>query len=594
MIKLSTIWSNAWPEALAVWSNYTRLVPATLCLSTAAASREGLTSSFAMIRFVDQRIVINLESIKNLGLNEYAVEILAHEIGHHVYAPANATDNLRLIARIQKSLPSLDRHVGLISNLYTDLLINDRLQRQSSLNLAGVYKVLANNMNGPSLIWSVYMRIYEILWKLDKGSLCKKKLDGRAETDAWLGSKLIRVYSREWLHGSGQFATLMLPYLLEQREDYKDPILKLTDLEGSNEGSSVRGVINVEDDEKEGSLHPAENPLITGEDEKSESDSSAETGDNTQESGSSQGQIREPYEFGDILKAAGMKMSDQEIAAAYYRERALPHILPFPRSSTPVSMDSLPEGIEPWGLGDSFDEIDYLQSLIQSPTIIPGLTTVKQVYGTQPGKSYDKEVVDLDIYVDSSGSMANPRRNTSWLTLAGTIIALSALRAGARVQVTLWSGKSQVQQTPGFVRDEKQILNVLTGFFGGATCFPIHSLRDTYMGTQKSKRSTHILMISDEGITTMFEDDEKGNSGWDIAAQALKTAQGGGTFVLNLPEYFGKAEWSGRDSDIISRACGEQGWVLYNITDWDQLLLFAKDFARRHRDGLITAQRSLK
>jgi hypothetical protein len=579
MIDLSAKWSHAWPEALAAWSRYTRLVPATLCMKTSEALKEGLSGSFAMIRFVDQRIVIDLESIRKNGLEEYSLEILAHEIGHHVYAPANATDNLRLIARIKKSLPGLERHTGLVANLYTDLLINDRLQRQSSLDIAGIYRCLAKVSRNRTSLWALYMRIYEKLWNLEKGSLCKVPLDGRGETDAWLGARLIRVYSREWLSGSGQFALLLLPYLLEQELDALEPMSGFSDLKGSNKGSSIRGIINREDDEKASPIHPAENPLISGEEnlpiEEMETDSIEE--------GSSKGQIREPFEFGEILKAAGITLSDQEMAVAYYRERALPHILPYPEIQSREKEETLPEGIDLWGLGDPFDEIDYLQSLIQSPALIPGLTTVKRVYGTQPGKLKSTEVMDLDIYVDSSGSMANPQHQTSWLTLAGTIIALSALRAGARVQVTLWSGKSQVLQTPGFVSDEGEILKVLTGFFGGMTCFPIHSLRETYKKTRKRTRKTHILMISDEGITTMFDRDEKGNSGWDISAAALEEAQGGGTFVLNLPKGFGNTQWTKKDSAILSRACGEQGWILYSINSWEELLQFAGDFAQQHR-----------
>ena len=41
-----------------------------------------------------------------------------------------------------------------------------------------------------------------------------------------------------------------------------------------------------------------------------------------------------------------------------------------------------------------------------------------------------------------------------------------------------------------------------------------------------------ILIISDDGVTTMFDADEKGNSGWEISAAALSQAGGGGTMVL--------------------------------------------------------------
>src|SRR5262249_45925555 len=154
--------------------------------------------------------------------------------------------------------------------------------------------------------------------------------------------------------------------------------------------------------------------------------------------------------------------------------------------------------------------------------------------GTEP----ERQPLDLDLYVDCSGSMPNPQHRVSYLALAGAILCLSALRAGARVRASLWSGKHQVQTTPGFCRDENAILAVLTGYFGGGTAFPIHLLRDTYAKRTASDRPVHLLVISDDGVTTMFDKDERGNSGWDIATMALRNARGGGTFVLNLPEHW--------------------------------------------------------
>src|SRR5690606_21682948 len=127
---------------------------------------------------------------------------------------------------------------------------------------------------------------------------------------------------------------------------------------------------------------------------------------------------------------------------------------------------------------DPLDAVDWLQSLMQSPTVVPGVTTVQRIHGLAPGLEPEAEPVDLDMYVDSSGSMPNPQQRTSFLALAGAVIALSALRAGARVQATLWSGKSQYLHTAGFVRSEDEILEVLTGYFGGGTAFPIHRLRE--------------------------------------------------------------------------------------------------------------------
>ncbi|MES2705170.1 MAG: hypothetical protein V4726_01075 [Verrucomicrobiota bacterium] len=303
----------------------------------------------------------------------------------------------------------------------------------------------------------------------------------------------------------------------------------------------------------------------------------------------SRGQTRQPFEYGELLRAAGVPISDHDAAVRYYREQALPHLIPFPARPLPRSEDPLPEGLESWALGDPMDSLDWLQSLLISPQVIPGVTTVRRVWGLNEGAEPKREPLDLDIYVDSSGSMANPQRVISWPALAGAIICLSALRTGARVQATLWSWKQQYTTTPGFVRDETSILRVLTGYFGGGTAFPIHQLRDTFATRGRDARPAHILIISDDGVDTLFNEDEKGNSGWDISAMALANARGGGTMVLNLAENW--EQYADRDPSAaaIRRARDGQGWNVHRVAGWEDLVVFARWFSRLHYGGKTDA-----
>jgi hypothetical protein len=239
------------------------------------------------------------------------------------------------------------------------------------------------------------------------------------------------------------------------------------------------------------------------------------------------------------------------------------------------------EGLDVWEIGDPLDEIDWLQSVSLSPMVVPGLTTVKRQYGLVEGAIPASLPIDLDIYIDSSGSMPNPQQYISYMALAGAVICLSALRAGSRVQATLWSGKKQVMSTPGFVTDQDSILRVLTGFYGGATAFPIHKLRDTAALRKGAARDCHILMISDDGITTMFDNDERGNSGWDVAAEALAAGRAGGTMALNLYQDWQRqsaAQWI----NDLQRANRQQGWAIYAVNELAALVDFAWDFSRRH------------
>jgi hypothetical protein len=569
---LQARWLAHWPAALAAWSRFTKLSEPRWCFTDADAAREGLTESFAMIRLVDHVVVINLALVRQNGLDGFGLEILAHEIGHHVYCPADLNDNARMIARTRWGLPTKETFAPMVSNLYADLLINDRLQRSERLRLAEVYRALGAGPEGDRM-WALYMRIYEILWSLTRGTLTPVLQDDRLEGDAQLGARLIRVYARDWLDGAGKFAALCLPYLLEQPQE-KQLLRGWRDMAQAGQGGLPQGLTEIEAGERDGAIHPMYDPLISGleEDEAGAQTQGQKIADSLRGHGAPGGQHREPFEYGEVLRSLGLELDQQEIAVRYYKERAAPHLIRFPERKLPESTDPLPEGLETWDIGSPLEDADWMQSVITNPRIIPGVTTVQRTWGVTEGSRPQKEPLDLDLYVDCSGSMPNPQSATSFLTLAGAIIALSALRAGARVQATLWSGARQFITTDGFVRDETRILQILTGYLGGATAFPIHILRDTFQSRKPADRPAHILVISDDGVTTMFDKDEQGHSGWDIAAMALKNARGGGTLVLNL---YWELE---RVPDLVKARA--MGWRISVVRTWDELVTFAREFSQ--------------
>jgi hypothetical protein len=559
-------WLAAWPQALATWSRFTQLGEPLLCEAQQAES-EDVADGIAMIRFSDQRVVVNLDQVRRRNLGDLAPEILAHEVGHHIAVPGNLADHARCLAALRKSLSDLDADDWrFAANLYADLLINDRLKRQHGLRMDEVYRRLGR---GGDRLWTVYLRTYEELWRLPTGELAGAS-DADLDADAFLMSRIVRHYAVRWLAGARRFAAIIHPYLKERQRAKASALSALHDLRRpAGPGDRVDGLTSLGEEEGDAELDAAFDEANG--DPFGKRSKRQPPGAGTSAPGSSGGQQREPFEFGETLRALGIDLDRDALVARWYRERAMPHLLPFPTVHASPHGEPHPEGFATWEIGDDIGDLDLAGTLGRNGVLIPGITSLRRVEGMAPGREPDPAPVDLDIYIDCSGSMPDPSHSTSHLALAGTILTLSALRAGARVQATLWSGPRQFTTTKGFIRDETQLLAVVCGYLCGSTAFPLHVLRDTYANRRSGEPPVHIVVISDDGVDTMLNVDERGTAGASIATAALQRAGGGGTLVLNLPR-------------VENWAPGPQlaalGWRIHAVADWESLTAFARAFVR--------------
>lgn len=579
---LKTQWERQWPEALSIWSRYVQLHDPQWCFTAKDEDREQLKDSFAMIRLNDHSIVISLRQIEQKGLQAFAKEILAHEIGHHVYCPADLTDNARLLARIRAGLPTKEHLAPFVSNLYSDLLINDRLQRIAELDIAGVYAQLGGDCR--ERLWTLYMRTYELLWKLPQATLAQGEFDSRLNQDAQLAARLVRSYAKDWLGGGGRFAALCLPYLIEDEAEKTQLVLApLLDTRASGCGAVPDGLVEIEDAELTGVIHPSEDPELSGIEGTSNQDESQESVPNERPSGTSAvktaKRYRQPFEYADVLRAADVDVDEREIVARYYRERAIPHLIPFPTRQQPESMDPVPEGLDTWDVASPVEQIDWLSTLLASPYVIPGVTTRERVSGTSPGSTPESQPIDLYLGVDCSGSMGDPGQQLSYPILAGAIIAMSALRSGSKVKVVLSGEPGKTISTDGFSRDQTAILRTLTSYLGTGYAFGIHRLRETFEARRETQRPVHVLIVSDNDMFTMLDEKGGGRLGWDVAREACRKSGAGGTMVLELPEAVRDSRW-GQNVDGYLQRIRSNGWKVSIVSSMEELVAFARQFSR--------------
>ncbi|MEO8496704.1 MAG: VWA domain-containing protein, partial [Planctomycetota bacterium] len=279
---------------------------------------------------------------------------------------------------------------------------------------------------------------------------------------------------------------------------------------------------------------------------------------------------------------AGVELDERQIIAKYYRERAMPHLIPFPTRVQPHSMDPIPEGLEVWDIDSPISEIDWFGTLVEGTHIIPGVTTRRRMTGSSPDGEPDRMPIDLYLGVDCSGSMGNPAHHLSYPVLAGAIIALSALRSGSKVKVALSGEPGLTKTTDGFLRQSSTILATLTDYLGTGYAFGIHRLRETFDNLPRGTRPIHILIVSDNDMFKMLDEKASdGPTGWDVAARAVDQAGGGATFVLELPDHVLSSSWGQQSSRYLDKIKA-MGWNVSIVSSMEQLVQFARDFSNHN------------
>ncbi|HEY9841545.1 MAG TPA: hypothetical protein V6D23_13875 [Candidatus Obscuribacterales bacterium] len=494
-----------WERALTLWSPYLRLPPPRWCETPAELQAAGLSEQLAQFRLDRREVVLNGPQLKRRGLLLQLPAILSHEIGHYACCPGTAELHVRLCARAFAALPEVREQVAMVVNLFQDLLINTRLQLEKGCDLRPL--LLALRPPDPDPFWEWALRICEIRWRLPGQSLSRQASDDPAEADAILAARLIQPRGRHLLENMHAFAGLCESYL--PQESTPAPWL---DLPAQAKHGLPAGLIA--------------QPTQPGQPEASEPGNGKAPGRGT--SLGAPRQYLEPPAYAALLAVTGFKNARHDWLVQYYRERAWPHLLPELRPSGGGWEPQHPEGTRPWELDRPVTDIDWTASLVQSPVVVPGMTTLRRQ------QAWEREATvirpeHLDLYLDASGSVPDPAASCSPLVLAATILVLSALRLGIAVRVTCYSGQDQVLGTD-YLRQGETLLRALISYPGGATSFPLPLLARRY---RQREATTQLLIISDEGYRAALQPAPDGEAGETILKHAAAQAAGA-TLLLQL------------------------------------------------------------
>jgi hypothetical protein len=553
---------TAWERALSLWGVHMHdphIVPG-------GGRSQGAPAWFGF----PPDITVDPRMVARLGAADELESVFAHELGHHVLSPSTRIDSLKIRHQLARAAAATrpiggaateHSQIDLLANLWSDLLVNTRvalLQRRRDAAdgvsaRPGIVRaslaLYSGSFDTRDRLWWVYLRAYELLWNLPPATLCPvdppprptappparatadddlsrvperfraqearlREARARAaqieqelraltrtnpEFDASVVAELVRTFAADPVSGALRFGLVAWPYLYE---DAQRP-------------SRGRGGCAADD----GPATPGELGRVLGDPRLHgpipESPTAAAAAGAGAGTGEGHGQSLGLAETAGLYSASDAAV----VIAAWYRTKAAPWVRPYRRRMPSVPHAELPGPLELWENGDDLAEIDWAATLRTAPQIVPGVTTRRRSFlDDEPEPA--ETAIELDLYIDSSGSMRDPRRESP-AVLAGMILALSVLRGGGRVRVTSFSAPGQVAGTDRFVRDDGEIVAALATYFGGGTSFPLDLLRDRYAAARpEGAGSRHLVVLSDDGLASMFG---AGNAAYAGVAAHVRT-----------------------------------------------------------------------
>lgn len=565
---------EAWEEALDLWG---------VELHDPVVHTRSHEGSFAWFGFPPE-VNIDPGELARHGGEGHLTSVFAHEIGHHVLSPSTRVDSLKIRQQMARVIDLYDRRhrldlaaaSGFCANLWSDMLINDRVMQLQRARLAPgetpdmveltralAAPTVAKGLRGAedNELWWVVQRAYELLWRLPEGELAwpepptrwkadyarqlrsarrhlrdsksKKQTntyhlerevadleyDPRASLDpahdATTVADVVRTLATDPVSGAVPWAMVMAPYLLlgfKSNGCHEDS-------SGAPSAAELAGAIGDPRLQKP-LVHPEDAEVVLA-----EGDAAAATA--TDGSGQALGLAR------TLELMAGA--DPNAVMAAWYEAEARPHVAPLVQRGLAPAGPAIPGPLEEWELGDDLAELDWPATLTTGAVFVPGVTTRRRTFIADEPEPDDEPVL-LDLYLDSSGSMTRPQ-NGSAAIVAGTILSLSVLRGGGRVRVTSWSSAGQVAGDSAYTRDRVEIMRQLTTFFGGGTTFPLDLLRARYPESKHpAEGQRHLVVLSDAGLDTFLGRGQEEYAG--VAAAVRRVIDTGSLMIIG--------RWSGQ------------------------------------------------
>ncbi len=442
------------------------------------------------------QITMNLANtpifIEDIDYINYFRAITLHEVSHYQIIPYDGLINAKLLKAAIKYVN--ENFAPIVVNVFADFIIDAKLHKKNpdliSWELKKTYQhILDKNQNNMSEFSKFLFRSYELLLNIkiaDNGSFSSVEN---------VAKKVVNVVKKNFEDETlWEEKVAKTAYHLRSLVNNTFTVVGTGVRHGKEKTerkSPGRGGSKIEFPED--ILEVMDNPLENKNLDKLKKDNKDELRQKAEDFAK-----KTPYsEFGAPAGQAGILIDGNPLATWY---RGLAKDLIEIKIYEEKPGGQIPVYPEVWRLGEPIDELDIVQTLLNSPVIIPNITTRKWAKKIGQGHLMEKEIPDLLIVIDSSGSMkwnylAKSSRGIYHTALLASFAALHfAANKGVRFSIINFSNRADIcDWTSNYQKAEK----VLLRYQGGGTQLPVKAI---IKQSEKSERETLIFIITDFGI----------------------------------------------------------------------------------------------
>ena len=447
--------ARCWPLAQAYWSHF---------LLLGHPIDDSSQPSIAQIDLLSRQVSLNVDQILARKLIGSVEALLAHEIGHHVRFPGTLQTQARLRI-LERSLIPFDDYS--VINLFTDLLINERLGRHLKDQMIRIYQAFTTEPAFHSKgrwkrdpLFLFYLGIYEELWRLDAGTLMGPAAGEFQQAFPSYRAEATVLAQNVFSLGPNLYTQFL--YFLSIATRYLRPLLedqpKAIDPYQCGKGQPTP------DDWGE-ALAPTARELEAIQRARDEGWFDDDQGKRLEEARDLETRMAGLPGFGTADATLV-----PEAMAAYYRQRAELYLLR-PPPQRRLGEAHTPTTLEEWEAGDSLRDIDWLATLLHRGEELGSALPMKRSRVAEE-EGYDVPLWQprMEIYLDVSGSMPNPCLAFNAMTLAAQILSLGTVRAGGRVRALLFSTDPLLFWE--WSRSETEMSRFLMHYLGAGTVVP--------------------------------------------------------------------------------------------------------------------------